>query len=110
MHEADPFKRLFGLKRGRSEQGAAEGEVLTRGERGLEAVAVADGMEALDERNVFGPVLLRNDLAGRRGDRARERREECRLPGAVPPRHHEGLPGFDSKREALENEAPAASM
>jgi hypothetical protein len=70
---------------------------------------MTDRMEQFHQRRVVRPVLLRNDASGGRGDRARERCKKGRLPGAVPPGHHEGLPGSESEREILENEAPAAT-
>ena len=105
MGQPDGVQRRFRRKGGMAQHVLGEGEVFPRGQRGLQAVAMAHEMTQLDQLRLVG-ALDRNAAAigpqppAQHGD-------EARLAGAVAAGQRQGLAIGERQVHALENQPPA---
>ncbi len=90
---ADRFRELGQPFLGEPHCKSAEGDVLPPGHRFTEADA---------NREERGDATANHDLTGVRCEDARDRSEQCRLPGAVPADHAEHCPSWNSERHVAQ--------
>ncbi len=111
MRDAEVRERRFDFAGAqRPPQSRLEGEVLVRGEFGLQAVAVGE----ITERRAPGVAVgigvapVAGHLSLLRPQQSRDHPQERRLAGAVRPQHVDALPGRSLERDAREHPPLAA--